>query len=961
MRVLQLTAILVVAISTAIAGENAHSMPMQVQVENSAEHAWLQKQVLDSRVLDNMTNPATWVLDGQGSSTFAPADPNLRLPRVRVQVNVHEQGVTREGASRLPTVNLRRAFAGEDWTSFNRLSFWIRPTMSGLNVFSMAIFLRNDGLVKVPDVYGREGVHHITVPNNQWTHVVWEIAPLARDKVVSLTFNYWLNKRLPEPTDSVAFEIAGLELQRVVPDHYEGWNVAPGKISFSHTGYQPGASKTAIASGLGARDFSIVRADTGEPVLTKAVQSVKTRLGDFDVLDFSELSRPGLYSIRAGGISTRPFKIDPDVWNSTTWKTINFFYGERCGIEIPGIHDACHRDWQAISGDRRIIMNGGWHDAGDLSQGLINTAEATYAMFALAQRMKARGEDPVLLNRVLDEAKWGLDWVLKVRFEGGFRIGFASNNLWTNGIIGDADDRTRVALNNPNVNFLAATAEAIAYNVLKESDPQLAARSLRIAEDDWRHAVAVKESAENLSTPAFAAAEMELAAVGVLASVELYNATGKQEYADKARELAKVVIASQQRTYVGREFPLAGFFYTGPDRKTIFHQFHRANDQAPIVAMSRLCETFPNDPEWIKWYSVVALHSEYQKAAASTTEPYRVLPAYLYKDDEYLQVPERGDRYQASREAYREQVERGLPIGDGFYLKAFPVWFARRGNYGVLLSQAKSLSTAAHLRQDVEAADLAQQQLQWVVGRNPFVQSTMWGEGYDFAQQYTVSSGDFVGSLPVGMMTRGNADAPYWPSQNGFVYKEVWVHPSARWLWIMQDVAGPALVEGRVRPGSGAVNFRHIRTGHTTSVTPDPARGSFRTFLPEGQYEVIGDGQQRMLSLLPGGTYDLQLRPSQRLDLQLTTDVQRDGSVVVRLSATGSGKHSFTLLADALSVEQPTKEIRLESGSVGRLEWKAKRTAANTPWVAVVVADGDVLQRREVVDPTLNVRYRATK
>ena len=99
-----------------------------------------------------------------------------------------------------------------------------------------------------------------------------------------------------------------------------------------------------------------------------------------------------------------------------------------------------------------------------------------------------------------------------------------------------------------------------------------------------------------------------------------------------------------------------------------------------------------------------------------------------------------------TREAFRAQVLQGMPMGEGWYLRAFPVWFARRGNYGMLLSQAKALSAAARLRGDSRAIDLAQRQAQWIVGRNPFVQSTMYGEGYDWAQQYSVSSGDFVGS-----------------------------------------------------------------------------------------------------------------------------------------------------------------------------------------------------------------------
>src|SRR5690606_30225512 len=105
-----------------------------------------------------------------------------------------------------------------------------------------------------------------------------------------------------------------------------------------------------------------------------------------------------------------------------------------------------------------------------------------------------------------------------------------------------------------------------------------------------------------------------------------------------------------------------------------------------------------------------------------------------------VEVPDSGALHGATREAYRAQVLEGMSMGDGWYLRAFPVWFARRGNYGILLSQAKALATAARLRGDNDALDLAHRQAQWLVGRNPFVQSMMYGEGYDWAQQYSVSS-----------------------------------------------------------------------------------------------------------------------------------------------------------------------------------------------------------------------------
>ena len=874
------------ALPPAGAGQTPRAL-IPIEFENSAEFAGLRKPVHARRTLDDMTRPGTWRFTGTGDLSF-PAEPRLgdmRVLRVDVRMFTDTPAPTR---NRLSSVNLRRAFDGEDWRGYNRLSMWIRPEVRGLPILPLQVVLHNEGAEKIPDRYGREGIHYVTLAPDGWQQVVWEIDPLPRDRVTAIEIGYWVNKMLAAPGDRVGFEIGRLELQRVDADPHTGWGVAPGKIAFSHTGYAPGFSKTAVASDLAAPDFELLRVDgraLGEVVLRAPVRTVRSRLGAFQELDFSGVDTPGRYVIRAGGRTTRPFRIGGDVWEETVWKTLNFFYGNRCGYAVPGSHGVDHLDWFATHGDRRIVMSGGWHDAGDLSQGIINTGEATYAMFALAERLRERGTHPELVARLIEEARWGLDWVLRVRFEGGQRMYFAPHNLWTNNVVGDEDDRTRETKNNPNANYIAAAAGAIAHRVLKESDPELAARSLRIAEDDWSHAVVGVESPETRHTPAFAATPMELAGIGITASLELYRATGNRKYADKAVELARTVVRSQQKRRVGSDFPLAGFFYTGPDRDTLFHQFHRGNDQAPIVALAQLARALPDHPEWMAWYSTVALYAEYQKRTAATTAPYGVLPAYVYRlGDEAREVPDSGALHGATREAYRAQVQAGMPMGDGWYLRAFPVWFARRGNYGVLLSQAKALSAAARLRGDSAALDLAHRQAQWVVGRNPFVQSTMYGEGYDWAQQYSVSSGDFVGSLPVGMQSRGVTDLPYWPQQNMYVYKEVWVHPSARWLWMMEDLLGA--------PPSGP--------------TAEPA------------------------------------------DFRVTTATAPGGELAIRVTVSDPGVRTLELRAENLRVARPTRAVPRRAGGPVTLEWRARPVDTDAPWVAVVVPDGDPSRSHEV-------------
>ena len=957
----------ILALACGICLLGADRTPMVVNFQNSASYRWLNKKVLESRLLDDMENLDNWIAFTNGPA--AVVDSRVSFQVSRSSQVVAEMTLTGERSRdgrhslrlRMPTkldkpgpVNGRgwgtsgvtRRFDGEDWRNFNRISLWIYPDCPGSYVVALALHLHNDGLEKLPAAFGQEGDNSIVVRNHEWNHVVWEIGNVARDKVTGLEISYGMSGNEPEAADSVTYDFDRLELERVEPDYIEGWDVWPGRISYSHTGYQSGAAKTAIASGLSAREFQLIDQQTGQVVLRKPIETITTHLGRFQVMDFSEVRQPGSYALEAGGALTHPFRIDPNVWRETILKALNFFYVERCGMAIPGVHGVCHRDWQAVHGDKRIVINGGWHDAGDLTQGLSNTSEIVYAMFSLAERLHARGEDPELYDRLLEEGRWGLDWILKTSFGDGYRDTGSVNSRRTNGIMGDFDDVTTPARNIPMHNFLASAAEAIAHRVLQESDPRLAAYCLKMAEADWRFAVAgmaapAPQTPEERWHVTFDsdAVVHEPASAGVIASVDLWRATGDQRYADKAAELARVIIDSQQQERPGWSTPFTGFFYTSPAKDRILHYCHRGREQAPIVALAQLCEAFPNHPDWMKWYSAVTLHSQYLKAMAKYTEPYGVLPSSIYQDDEYLQVPE------TRREAFRRQVLNGVPLGKGHYLRLFPVWMDYRGHFGTILTQTQALGEAAHLRGDLESAQLSQQQLEWVIGRNPFSQSTMWGEGYDFAPLDTPSSGDIVGALPVGIQTHGDTDAPYWPVQNTWTYKEVWVHPVACWVGLMRNLAGPALVQGQA---DSVVEFKETTYGQRIEVTPDLANGRFRAMLPEGKYTVRSNGEEQTRTLLPGATYNLDLRPGRALDFQVSKETSGVGEVTIKVSARGSGSHRFALRADNLALSGIERELTLRPGAAGNLEWHARISAQNTPWVAVVVPDGDLSSRKEV-------------
>ena len=314
---LRLTVVaLSIAAHAALAQPQSPRTLLPIDFEHSAESRWLKKKVEASRVLDDMTTASAWRMTGTATVTF-PSEPRLGDMRVmRVDMRMFT-GPPAPTSNRLSTVNLRRELTGEDWRAYNRLSFWVRADISGFPMLPLQVVLHNDGAEKVPDRYGREGIHYVTVGRDGWQHVTWEIEPLARDRVTSIEIGYWVNKMLAAPTDRVAFEIGRLELQRVEPDHHTGWSVAPGRIAFSNSGYQSGREKTAIASDLTATTFDVVRVSDnalGQVVLRGPVRQSRSRLGPAQLLDFSAVKEPGTYVLRAGDVTTQPFQIGDDVW-----------------------------------------------------------------------------------------------------------------------------------------------------------------------------------------------------------------------------------------------------------------------------------------------------------------------------------------------------------------------------------------------------------------------------------------------------------------------------------------------------------------------------------------------------------------------------------------------------------------------------------------------------------------------
>lgn len=741
-------------------------MPMKAIYENSLEYLWSQKEIFESKLLSDMETMGAWEHKGT-FGTLTLSDEKPYKGKYALLLESPTKGPEPPIGGR--PWGLSKAFYtvnDEDWTDWNRISFWIYPDLPGFKIVTINTIFYNDGDDKVPNSYWRNGVNYQVLKNQQWNKVYWEIAHLGREKVKGFEINYRLQGNELGATKSVRFFIDEVYLEKVKADHFEGWNVQSGQIAYNHVGYVKGFPKVAFMSEAVDKKFILKDNITGKTVKEGDVTTQSTSTGAFQMMDFTDVNTEGVYVLEVGKLKTKPFTIGmfSDVYRSTVIKTINHFYSQRCGFAVSGIHDACHLDWLCLHDGKYVPIHGGWHDAGDLCQAVVNTAEAAYSMMTLAEKFKET--DPILADRLLEEAEWGVSWVLRTRFGDGFRSEWNVKDMWTDGIIGNDDDFNSTARKDPHANLISATTEAFAAIAFKNRNPFLAAHALKCAIEDYRFGLEIDPNSRMRMNAQIAGAALN-------AALTLYEATSNETYKRSAIEHANYLLGCQQQEDLSVDVPLKGFFYRTPEKEEIFHYSHQSFEQNFVVGLVRLSQLFPSEAS--EWKKALRLYADYYKEICAYTAPYYMIPAGIY------------DVTQAHNEVDAEQIRNGVKLSERYYLKRFPVWDQYRGNSPTTLSKAKGLASIANLLQDKSLLDIVYRTFDWHLGVNPFAQSLMYGEGYRFAAQYSAMSGNIVGGPPVGVQTHFNEDEPYWPAENCYNWKEIWVHSSTRWLILASD------------------------------------------------------------------------------------------------------------------------------------------------------------------------------
>ena len=165
--------------------------------------------------------------------------------------------------ARLSSVNLQRAFANEDWRAYNRLSIWMRPDFAGVPVLPLQIVLHNDGAEKVPDRYGREGTHYVTLARNGWQQIVLgDRAARARPRHAAR--DRLLGEQDARRSRAIASRSrsGASSCSASIPITTPAGTSRRDRIAFSHTGYQRGALEDRRSRAASQRALSTCCAST---------------------------------------------------------------------------------------------------------------------------------------------------------------------------------------------------------------------------------------------------------------------------------------------------------------------------------------------------------------------------------------------------------------------------------------------------------------------------------------------------------------------------------------------------------------------------------------------------------------------------------------------------------------------------------------------------------------------------
>ena len=514
--------------------------------------------------------------------------------------------------------------------------------------------------------------------------------------------------------------------------------VPPSVVKFNTVGYLIGRKKIAsVPADTTDLTFTVNDATTQQPVYSGSLSADPIDVSDTGdsvrFADFSDLDAPGTYVIEAGGLPASPTfeirdvqnNIPNTVYNDILEANLLGLYGQRCGTSVTFSyggdtfsHGSCHKDDAQFDPSIDPGMSGtqdatgGWHDAGDYGKYTVNAAFSVAFLLKAWEDFDTEPVQPLAgikfipgyagaFPQILAEAKYELDWLLKMQSTDGTVLDLVCPKTYTNiTVMPEADNAPRYFLPSAtaDTSYFAAVL-ALAYRVFQPFDNTYAGTLLTAAQNamTWLD-----------SNPA---------------DVPVADGT------------------PQASLLAGGPYPVNAAANTAP-RIWASVELWRADGEGDLSAIESALSAMTVAPNWdwaspgnLALFDYAASNSSSRDAATVT----KIQAAIIAGADALVAT------------AQSHGYGRALGATDYYW-----------GSNGLVARTVMNLQAAYAISADPKYLDAATQQVDYLLGRNPFGRSLVTGLGYapPASPHHGPSAGDNVDDPWPGLLVGGpNKDA----------------------------------------------------------------------------------------------------------------------------------------------------------------------------------------------------------
>lgn len=574
------------------------------------------------------------------------------------------------------------------------------------------------------------------------------------------------------------------------------------KYFYNHVGYDAGEPVTLIVQSdadlSGAKwtlwmtkDSQMTGASVLQGELGKGVNPDNwLNNGKFYTVDLGQKLEPGIYSLEVAGASpsgSGNFTIAEKALATNTLGTVlDYFYNDRADKDpIVG----WDKDLSVYGSGEKRDVHGGWYDAsGDVSKYFSHLSYANYlnpqqiplTVWALAfasERIPALLSSTTSKVKTADEAAYGADFLVRMQNEEGFFY-MTVFDQWGSpygkreicafsGSDGVKSADYKTAYREGGGMAIAALARAA---MLKLKGDYTSEQYLAAAKKGFEHLEGKQSIGGNCAYCDDGKENIIDDYTALLAATELYSATGEEDYLSAARKRAESL-----ENRLSEE----GYFWSDDAKTRPF--WHASDAGLPLIALARYAE-IEADQEPDTFPLCMGCSASNSKLSSVRNAIQKHLE-WLVSVTNEIENP-----FGYARQTYKTKGN----IKNGFFIphdnESKYWWQGENARIASLASAAAYAFRVLGEVSEVDADKYATDQLDWILGKNPYDVCMMKGKGRNNPALYDGQS-DYDATLDGGIangISGKNEDGSgiVWDNvvEAGFSEKEPWNN----WRWVEQ-------------------------------------------------------------------------------------------------------------------------------------------------------------------------------